>query len=215
MKRLSHRASGFVRRRAFTLIEMLVAIALFGMLFSAVVVVLVQVQTAWVTQSEDPEVDRHVEGLERFVRAAFVESGATGVTVPSDDQRSAENAFLSLTVPSDLPWIDLLAQDGGAIEARLATEKDGPGLRLYWNTARERTVRNLPPHSILLSPWVTAARIYVYDTDSSTWTESVPGAQTTGSAGAGSAASFRVLQLEINHAGRVRTMRIPIPRTEQ
>jgi prepilin-type N-terminal cleavage/methylation domain-containing protein len=200
--------------RGFTLIEMLVAIALFGMLFSAIVVVLVQVQTAWVTQIDDPVADRHVDGLDRFVRSAFVESGPAGVTEPNDEQRSQENAFLSLTVPSDLPWIGLLAQDGGAIEARLAMAKDGPGLWLYWNTARERTAKNLQAHRMLVSAWVKAARIYVYDTDSTTWTESVPGAQSAGTSGAGSATSFRVLQLEVDRAGQTRTLRIPIPRTE-
>jgi prepilin-type N-terminal cleavage/methylation domain-containing protein len=200
--------------RGFTLIETLVAIALFGMLFSAIVVVLVQVQSAWITQADDPVADRHVEGLDRFVRSAFVESGSAGVTEPSEEQRSQENAFLSLTVPSDLPWIGLLAQDGGAVEARLAMAKDGPGLWLYWNTARERTAKNLPAHRLLVSPWVKAARIYVYDTDSTTWTESVPGAQSAGTSGSGSATSFRVLQLEVDRSGQARTLRIPIPRTE-
>lgn len=213
--RAAFRAARAGRRSAFTLIEMLVALALFGMLFSAVVVVLVQVSSTWASEADDPQIDRHVDGLDRFIRSIFVESGAAGVKAPTSTQISDENAFLSVVPPSDLPWIALIAQDGGAIEGRLSMGKDNDGLRLYWNTARERLVKRIQPHSMLLSSWVTAARVYVYDADGKTWTESVPGTQTTGSAGAGSATSFRVLQLDIVHQGQSRTLRIPIPRTEQ
>lgn len=214
-RRSAFRAARTGRRSAFTLIEMLVALALFGMLFSAVVVVLVQVSSTWASEADDPQIDRHVDGLDRFVRAIFVESGAAGVKAPSSSQIADENAFLSVVPPADLPWIALIAQDGGAIEGRLAMGKDNDGLWLYWNTARERLIRRIEPHRIRISSWVTAARVYVYDADGKNWTESVPGVSSTDSPGAGSAVSFRVLQLDIVHQGQSRTLRIPIPRTER
>lgn len=212
MNRTKSPASGY--RRAFTLVETLLAMALFTGLLVASTAVLIQVSQAWASQADDPIVDRHAEGLERFIRRVFAESTATGLTAPTADQVSSEGALLAVRPPSDLPWTDLQAIAGGVITGRLAIPPDDDGLWLYWNAANESTRDSSnEPHRILLSPWVREAQVYVYDATGQKWMPADPATPVDNVGGVGTATIYRVLRLVIVRNGQTRTLEIPMPRS--
>lgn len=209
MSRRMSTSSGY-KRRGFTLVEVLVALALFAALLAASTAVLVQVSAAWAAQADDPIVDRHAEGLERFLRRVFSESGAAGVTAPAQD-RLSEGALLGVLPPADLPWTNLLATSGGTVRGLLVMPQEG-GLWLYWNTSGETTLGVTESHRVMLSPWVTAATVYIYDTNDLKWVPVEPGSSVDNVGGAGTATASRVLRVEINRSGQSRILEIPIPK---
>ncbi len=207
MKRRNHRGSF---RPGFTLMETLIAIALLAGLLVAAVSILFQVSAAWASQADDPVADRHVEGLARFVRTVFSQSGSAGVSAPTAEQVSREGAFLAVRPPGDLPMFDRLATEGGAVEARFALAPEGAFL-LFWNTSGERLQSPGKSHRVLLSSWVVSAKVFVYDAENRQCTEYVPGDSGAGAFGA--ATSLRVLRIEVDRLGQRRVMEIPLPRS--
>lgn len=197
------------RRGAFTLMETLLAVALLAGFLMAATALLFQVTTLWASQSDDAMLDRHVDGVERFVRRLFAESGASRVVSPTPEQQSDEHALLALTgVSGDLPWVAPLVTTGGRFECRLSRGEDG-GLWLYWNTAGERVLGAVEPHRTLLSPWVDLAALYRLDKDGGEWTEVEAGESMTRTAGV-----LYALRLEFQHQGRRRALTLLLPQTE-
>lgn len=195
--------------RAFTLMETLLAVALLAGFLMAATALLFQVTSLWAAQSDDAMLDRHVDGVERFVRRLFAESGASRVVSPTPEQQENEHALLALTgVSGDLPWVAPLVTRGGNFECRLSREDDG-GLWLYWNTAGERVLGAVEPHRMLLSPWVDLAAVYRLERDGREWTEVEPGETTNRTAGV-----LYALRLEFAHQGRRRGLTLLLPRTE-
>lgn len=188
------------------------AIALFTGLLVAATAVLIQMSQAWAEQADDPILDRHADGLERFIRRTFSESGPTGVRAPTTDQISTFGALLSVTPPADLPWTDLQAEAGGAITAQFCLPEKNPGLWLYWSTSRETTLSSVQPHRILLSPWVTSAQVYIYDTQGSQWVAVDPETPVDNVGGVGTATAYRVLRVVVSRGARTRTLEIPLPK---
>ena len=201
------------RLRAFTLIETLIAIVLFAGLLTAATAVLIQVSEMWASQADDPIIDRHVDGLERFVRRVFSESGPTGVTAPTTDQMAQEGALLAVVPPADLPWTDVQALAGGAISGRFALPPNDGGLWLYWNTARETSTGVTDPHRVLLSPWVVSAQIFIYDATNTKWLPVDAANPVDNVGGVGTATTYRVLRLVVVRSGQTRTIEVPLPKT--
>ena len=77
------------RRRAFTLLEILTAIALTGILLTGVTMVSFNILEAWSSQAEDPLFDRHVDGLRRTLEECLAETNdsASGATDTSNSTR--------------------------------------------------------------------------------------------------------------------------------
>lgn len=194
------------------MIETLIAIALFAGLLVAATAVLIQVSEAWASQADDPVVDRHADGLERFVRRVFSESGAANLKAPTSDQISGEGALLAVSPPPDLPWTDLQAEAGGVITGRLAMPPNEPGLWLYWNAANETSQSDLQPHRVRLSPWVQSTEVYIYDTQGQKWMPVDPATPLDNVGGVGTASAYRVLRLVIVRSGQTRTLEIPLPK---
>lgn len=207
---MSARRSHTAVRRGFTLIEVLMAIALFAGFLSAAVAILFQVSFAWSSQADDPIADRHADGLNRFLRRVIADGGSAGLRAPTSAQVSEEHALLRVSPPGDLPIFEDRTTSGGAIEARLSMPPEG-GLWLVWNTVGERTRNTSQPHRTRLSPWVTEAKLMVYEPANSRWNEYVPG--DTNAGGFGAATALRVLSLKVVHRGQERRIEIPLPRT--
>lgn len=194
-------------RAAFTLLETLLAVALLAGLLAGAVTILVQVSSAWAAEADDPVLDRHADGLERFLRRIL---SAKTIAAPTAEQISEEKALLAAPMPDDLPWQDILAVSGGAVTGRLAFDENA-GLLLYWETAREKSLALAKPHRVPLSPWVVSARIYLMDTAGEEWTEWVPGETAAGTTSFATARGLRVLRLEIERLGHRRTLQILLP----
>ncbi|MDR3229359.1 MAG: prepilin-type N-terminal cleavage/methylation domain-containing protein [Puniceicoccales bacterium] len=71
-------------RRAFTLAEVLIAIAITGLMLTALAMVTENVLRIWAAQAEDPLFDRHVDGLRRALEECLAETAdaaaGTGTT---------------------------------------------------------------------------------------------------------------------------------------
>jgi prepilin-type N-terminal cleavage/methylation domain-containing protein len=61
-------------RRAFTLLEMLLAIAITGLLIGAASYLLVSLSTIWTLRTDDAAFDEHADGVAGFLQKAFDES---------------------------------------------------------------------------------------------------------------------------------------------
>lgn len=198
-----------LRRRAFTLVETLLAFALLAGLLAAAVTMLFQVVSLWATQSDDAMLDQHVDGVDRFVRRLLAESGVRHIVLPTPEQVERERAVLALTdADGDLPWIAPLATAGGRLECRLAADAERR-LWLCWNTAGELASGAVESHRTLLSEWVTFAGLYRLDKYGREWTLVVPGETMPHGAGA-----MYALRLEFEHRGRRRALTMPLPETE-
>ena len=200
-----------MRRRGFTLLEVLIALALLTGLITAAVTLITHVGSAWAAQADDPVLDRHADALDRLIRRMFSESGYTFITIPTADRVSEEGAILGVTPPPDLPWFELAP--GGRIEARIAFTRD-TGLTLRWNTRRERTLGTAPVRLSRISPWVVDAALLVRADAAAEWTDATPGRSESTAVEAASPESHRALRLELEHLGRHRTLIIPLPRKE-
>jgi len=185
----------------------LMAIALMAALMASAVAILFQVSSAWASQAEDPALDRHVDGVDRFVRRLLAESGGA-LTVPTSEQIAGEHAILAVRPMSDLPWIALQSKSGGVLEGRLAAGADGK-LLLFWNTRDERSQGSVEPHVLLISPWVESAKLYRLDPGAREWSEIAPGESMSKSPKA-----LHALRIEFVHRGQRRPVQFLLPKTE-
>ena len=186
------------------------ATALFAALIAGATVVLFQVSAAWATQAEDPVLDRHAENLERFLRRTLTEAQGA-VTEPTAEQISEEHALLSVRMPENLPWHEILGVAGGDVTGRLAF-RDG-ALILHWQTATERRLALAEPHRMVLSPWVVSARIFLHDAVNNQWTEYAPSEPVAGQPGFNASRGLRVLRVELDRGGHRRVLQILIRRS--
>lgn len=200
--------SGFrpQRKSAFSLVEVLIAVALTGMLLTGLSLLTFQVMQAWARQADDPLFDRHVDGLRRVLEACVAETADDSNTRGA---RRAVNAVLTMppgtTGASRAPYLRItgappfLTGDTypmGNVRGWLVVE-DGSGLVLYWQTDNERRENQDATHRQVLSPWVTSMEYKAYNASAGSWTESAD-------ADAFSSGTSIFLQLIFDHRGQTR-----------
>jgi prepilin-type N-terminal cleavage/methylation domain-containing protein len=200
-------------RAAFTLMEMLVAIALTGILLAGLAFVNHNVMTVWAAQAEDPLFDRHVDGLRRALEACAAETadaaGTQGVARPGSQVFSAAPSSTGverapyLRITGAPPFLVSDTMPMGFVHAWLCMENNA-GLVLYWQTDAGRRDNQDATHRLVLSPWVVSMQTLSYDTSSDAWDDagSDPDAVPPG------ASVF--LQLTLNHRGQIRHILIPL-----
>ncbi len=193
-------------KSAFTLVEVLIALALTGMLLTGLTMLTFQIMQAWAQQAEDPLFDRHVDGLRRVLEECVAE------TVDASDSQGARRAINSvLTQPpgsvnvSRAPYLRITGappfiagetQPLGDVRGWLVFE-EGSGLVLYWQTDTERQNNQDATHRLVLSPWVTDMRYAAYENSAKSWSEETdPNALSTGMS--------VFLQLNLEHRGQTR-----------
>ena len=134
-------------KSAFTLVEVLIALALTGMLLTGLTMLTFQVMQAWARQAEDPLFDRHVDGLRRALEECVAEtadaSNARGarrainsvLTQPPGSVNASRAPYLRITGAP--PFLTGETQPLGDVRGWLVFE-EGSGLVLYWQTDNER-----------------------------------------------------------------------------
>jgi prepilin-type N-terminal cleavage/methylation domain-containing protein len=184
------------KKRAFTLVELLLATALTGVLLTGVAAVTFNMLEAWTAQIEAPAFDRHVDGLRRALEECVAETnestavltereiGGT-IPIPATTVRAATAIFS--TPPTSVgvehaPYLRITGAPGflltdsqpvGYVHAWLAVE-GGAGLVLYWQTDDERTAGAEDTHRLVLSPWVTDATYKAYSETGGDWVDVDP-----------------------------------------
>ena len=163
-------------KRAFTLIEVLLAIVLAGALIIAANMFLLSMGELWGRGSQERLFDQHVRGVSRFldslVRQA-VPSGDNGEVFTMDSPKGYEsiaNPLLSFEVdqapgicvwpgkplPRVVVWLNVTRDDG---------------LVLLWKSRLEEDFGDVAPRATQISRFVTHVEYEYYDDDRKEWQE--------------------------------------------
>ena len=167
------------RRRAagFTLLEILLALALTSLVLVALNLFVFSMGELWGRNTEVRLFDRHVRAVTRFLAAELREaslppSAAAGATpVAPQEIRPRDGAtdnLLTFELPAGcrlLTWPDRpLPEVVCSLQVR-----DRTGLVLLWHSRLETHFAADPPRETVVTPLVTALTYDYYDSDFRTW----------------------------------------------
>jgi prepilin-type N-terminal cleavage/methylation domain-containing protein len=167
------------RRSGFTLVELLLAIAIMAMMLVALFTFVFSMGEIWGHGSEKRLFEQHVNAVTRHLEAMFRRA-----TLPLGGQGTAE-AFTIREVRTGGGTADLLGFDLADGDRILAW--DGPplpevefsigldpnrGLLAYWQSTLETKKDTEPPRVALISPFVTQLEYFYRDDDTGAWRNS-------------------------------------------
>ena len=166
-------------RNAFTLLEVVIAIALAGILMTASAGVVMNTVNLWDKSENIVSLDRHLAGLDRFL-SALIESQKTTQVAQSNSGKTIvgctwtqppdkEEMFPQFTIRENYPLIQLEEKPLPKITAWLYWDNDG--LWLISQTTRQRNENENFVSFTLLSPHLDSARILVWEEESEAWEE--------------------------------------------
>jgi hypothetical protein len=183
MSRRRNGLRGDGARGGFTLLEILVALALVGLVLVGMNTFIFSMSELWGRRSESRLFDQHVRAVSRFLerelqRAVWppeVVQGQEGVRVSDVRLRTGASG----------PLVRFELRDGSRllvwpgrplpeVVCALAV-RDGAGLVVLWQSRLETRFGDDPPRETVISPLVTAIQYDYYDAESRSWrTESTP-----------------------------------------
>ncbi|MBL9214839.1 MAG: hypothetical protein JNG83_05125 [Opitutaceae bacterium] len=166
------------RLRAFTLVEIVLAVALLGGLLLAMNVFIFSMGEIWGRNGEQRLFDQHVRAVTRHVegllrRAALTPGalGGGGAPVSAQEIRlenGSRERLLTFDLPDGdrvLPWPRAPLPD---VVCSLAAQ-DGRGLLLYWHSRLETRFEEDPPRVTVLSPFGVSLTYDYYQADFKSW----------------------------------------------
>jgi prepilin-type N-terminal cleavage/methylation domain-containing protein len=167
-----------VKNRAFTLLEILLALALVGLILVALNTFVFSMSELWGRNADVRLFDQHVNAVTRFLaeemRAATYPPAARAYASPvAGEAISPQNGPAANLVTFELPagsrlldWPDRpLPEVVCSLQAR-----EGEGLFLLWHSRLETHFADDPPRETLLTPLVTELTYDYYDDTFKRWT---------------------------------------------
>ena len=164
-------------RRGFTLWEILLALALTGLVLVSLNTFIFSLGELWGRGGEARLFDRHVQAFSRFleeeVRTAALPPAGTAeqpavvvreMQVPGGGREQVVS-FLLPAGSRVMVWPERPLPD--VVSGLLLRE--GEGLWLLWHSVWEERFLSDPPRATLLSPWVTGLAYDYYDTETERW----------------------------------------------
>ena len=165
-------------RRAFTLLEMLLALALVALLLVAMSSFLFSLGELWGRRADVRLLDQHVRAVTRFLaqdlRTAalppFGRADAAPFTLPEVRPRAGliERMF-TFELPAGSRLCDWPGERLPEVVCSLQV-RGGDGLLLLWQSRLERGFGEEAPRETLVSPLVTGLAFDYYDPDARRWT---------------------------------------------
>lgn len=165
------------RARGFTLLEVLLALALTSLVMVALNVFIFSMGELWGRNSEARLFDRHVRAVTRYLEselrnAALPPAMSIGGTPIAPQEIRPLNGVTDNLLTFELPagsrlltWPDRpLPEVVCSLQVR-----DREGLYLLWHSRLETHFDDDPPRELLLTPLVTAISYDYYDTDFRGW----------------------------------------------
>ncbi len=203
----------------FTLIEVLLALALLAALLTAISHFVFSITEVW-TKNRDEfvfvqhtrAVSRHLDELMQAAANSARASGTTAGAPAVTEIRLPEGGGTAQLLTFDLPVGDRLfiwpVQPLPEVRCALAWRKD-EGLFIYWKSRLEKDFATADPRSALVSPFVTGLAYDYYDDATKEWTtekELQPGTD-------GTYTAPRRIRLYFSRKGRSYEEVIPLPAT--
>ncbi len=167
-----------MRRRGFTLIEIVLAMALVGLVLVGMNTFIFSMSELWGRNTDVRLFDQHVRAVTRFLQremvqatlppSAAVSSTPVGIQPVTPSGGTQENliTYMQLSGNRILSWPSApLPEVFCSLQVR--REK---GLYMLWHSDLENHFNDDPPRETLVSPFVTALAYDYYDPDFSKWT---------------------------------------------
>ncbi len=174
---MNHRQPNFSRtRRGFTLVELLLAIAIMAMLLVALFTFVFSMGEIWGHGSEKRLFEQHVNAVTRHLESMFrratlplgAGAAAESFTIREVRTGSGNGNLLGF----DLADGDRLLVWNGPplpeVQCSLGVDSNR-GLMLYWQSKLELHHATEPPRAVLVSPFVTRLEYFYRDEDTGSW----------------------------------------------
>lgn len=174
-------------RRAFTLIELMLALALVGLVMVGLNTFVFSMTELWGRNAEPRRFDQHVRAvtryLERELRTAALPPAATtqnpGVRVgPLQTAAGLTEDLLQFDLPAGSRLLEWPERPLPEVACALAVRRE-EGLVLLWHSRLERDFESDPPRETVISPLATALAYDYYDEGFRRW-ETLPSLRKTG-----------------------------------
>ncbi|MDX2186554.1 MAG: type II secretion system protein [Opitutaceae bacterium] len=170
-----------MKRRGFTLVELLIALALVGFLLVAMNTFLFSMGELWGRQSEQRLFELHVRNVTRFLQRELNRAGLppnkvdTNLGIREVRTRNGTEDLLTFVLPDGSRLCEW--PDGRALPEVFCgfVVRDRQGLFFVWQSTLEERFNQDPPRETLVTPWVTQIQYDYYEKDFRSWrTERAP-----------------------------------------
>ncbi len=176
-KRDQNRGNSFRSRAAFTLLEVIVSLALIALVLVALNTFIFSMGELWGRNDDVRLFEQHVRSVTRFLdselrNAALPPAGQPNAAAisPQDvkNESGITESMLSFTLPKGsrlISWPERALPD---VVCALAV-RDRQGLVLLWHSKLEKKFTQDPPRETLITPLVTGLSYDYYDPDFKQW----------------------------------------------
>jgi len=166
-----------MRTRAFSLIEIVMALALVGLVLLGLNTFIFSMSELWGKNSDVRLFDQHVRAVTRYLqhemeRASLPPTAVANATpvgvqpvTPSGGSQDNLITYMQLSGGRILKWPEVPLPE---VYCSLEVKRD-KGLYMLWHSDLENNFNTDPPRETLVSPFVTALEFDYYDTTSSQW----------------------------------------------
>jgi prepilin-type N-terminal cleavage/methylation domain-containing protein len=208
-----------MKRRGFTLLETMVALALAGLLMVALNTFVFSMGELWGRNTDLRLFDRHVRAVTRFLdeelHAAALPPAGTADAAPITVQEIRTEAGVTETLLTFelFEGSRLFTWPGQPLPEVVCSlsMREGTGLLLLWHSRLEKDFADQSPRETLVSPLVTAMSYDYYDADFKNWkNETQPRRNTQGQYEAP-----QRLRLKFTYRGRNQEVLLALPTVTQ
>ena len=167
-----------MRRRGFSLIEVVLALALAGLVLVGLNTFIFSMSELWGKNSDVRLFDQHVRAVTRFLQREMVRASLPPAAAPSSTPVGVQPVTPSGGAQENL--ITYMQLEGGRIlrwpgsplpevYCSLEVRRD-KGLFMLWHSDLENHFNDDPPRETLVSPLVSALAYDYFDSDFNKWT---------------------------------------------
>lgn len=208
-----------MRTRGFTLIEIVLSMALVGLVLVGLNTFVFSMGELWGKNADSRLFDQHVRAVTRFLQnemlratlppAAVLNSTPVGVQYIKPENGLQENLITYSELASNriLRWQDVPLPE---VVCSWQVRKD-QGLYMLWHSDLENNFNTDPPRETLVSPLVTGISYDYFDTDFNKWTTETVMRSDSG----GNPLAPQRLRVAFGYNGLTREALIPVPAIQQ
>ncbi|MFT3782946.1 MAG: prepilin-type N-terminal cleavage/methylation domain-containing protein [Nibricoccus sp.] len=166
-----------MKRAGFTMIEVLIAVSLVGLLLVALNTFIFSMGELWGRNSDVRLFDQHVRNVTRFMQhemehAALPPAGRSGKSAITIEEIKPQTGLPDNLLTFELPQGSrLISWPGRALPDVVCSlvVREGEGLLLLWHSRLEKKFEDDPPRESVITPLVTALAYDYYDPDFKRW----------------------------------------------